>query len=145
MGFLLSILSCQAFLVVVLIYLGFHNLGSQLFLEDAPLALGPNFGPLVEFWIQLPLLKTQIHVVIALGMTRGINTKTSLTDSNLGCVLVDPQDEVKKSSIPANWSTILTVMDHTFLWIPNMASFPHWYQRLGCFRRCPWWMPSIGS
>jgi hypothetical protein len=62
-------------LVLVLILLGLHNLGSQIFLEDAPLALGPNFGPSVEFWVRLPLLKTQVHVVIALGTPRGIITK----------------------------------------------------------------------
>ncbi len=60
-------------------YLGFRDFGSQLFLEDAPLALGPNFGPSVEFWVRLPLLKTQVHVVIALDTTRGISTKTPLT------------------------------------------------------------------
>ena len=79
MGFLSAILSCQVFLVVVLIYLGFHSLGSQPLLEDAPLALRLNFGPSVEFWIRLLLLKTQVHVVIALGMTRGTNTKTPPT------------------------------------------------------------------
>jgi hypothetical protein len=76
-------LSCQAFLVVVLIYLGFHSLSSQLFLEDAPLALGSNFGPSVEFWVRLPLLKTQVHVVITLGMTNGFSTKTPLTYVNV--------------------------------------------------------------
>ena len=59
--------------------LGLHNLGSQIFLKDAPLALGPNFGPSVEFWVRLPLLKTQAHVAIALGTPRGTNTKTPLT------------------------------------------------------------------
>jgi hypothetical protein len=62
-------------------YLGFHDFGSQLFLEEAPLALGPNFGPSVEFWVRLPLLKTQVHVAIAFGTTRGIGTKTPLTFS----------------------------------------------------------------
>ena len=51
----------------------------SIFLEDVPLALGPNFGLLVEFWVQLPHLKTQVHVVIALGMPRGNITKTPLT------------------------------------------------------------------
>ncbi len=91
LGFLLAIFSCLAFLAVVPIYLSFHNLGSQLFLlEDAPLALGPNFGPSIEFWVQLPLLKTQAHVAIALGTTHGTSTKTPLIlsyVSHLFCVL----------------------------------------------------------
>ena len=78
---MLAILSYQALLVIVLIYLGFYNLSSQLFLEDASLALGPNFGPSVEFWVRLSLLETQAHVVIALSMTRGANTKIPLTES----------------------------------------------------------------
>ena len=79
LGFLLAISLWQAFLVFILILLGLHNLGSQIFLEDVPLALGPNFGPSFEFWVWLPLLKTQVHVVIALGTPRGTITKTPLT------------------------------------------------------------------
>ena len=63
-------------------YLGFRDFGSQSFLEDASLALGPNSGPSVEFWVQLPLLKIQVYVAIALGTTRGIDTKTPLTNFN---------------------------------------------------------------
>ena len=79
LSFLLAISPWQAFLVLVLILLGLHNFGSQIFLEDAPLALGPNFGPSVEFWVRLPPLKTQVHAVIALGTPRGTITKTPLT------------------------------------------------------------------
>ena len=63
-------------MIIVFVYLCFYNLGSKLFLEDAPLALRPSFGPSVGFWVRLPLLKIQAHVAIALDMTRGINTKT---------------------------------------------------------------------
>jgi hypothetical protein len=66
-------------LILVFILLGLHNLGSQLFLEDASLALGPNFGLSVEFWVRLPLLKTQVHVMIALDTPRGTITKTPPT------------------------------------------------------------------
>jgi hypothetical protein len=69
-------------MILVLTLLRLQNLGSQIFLEDAPLALGPNFGLSVEFWIRLPLLKTQAHVVIALGTPRGTITKTPPTQSN---------------------------------------------------------------
>ena len=82
LGFLLVILSLQAFLIIVFVYLCFYNLGSKLFLEDAPLALRPSFGPSVGFWVRLPLLKIQAHVAIALGTTCGINTKTPLTLPN---------------------------------------------------------------
>ena len=68
------------------ILLGLHNLGSQIFLKDAPLALGPDFGPLVEFWVQLPLLKTHAYIVIALSTTRGIITKNPFTTCKLGFV-----------------------------------------------------------
>ena len=54
-------------------------LAFNYFLEDAPLALGSNFGPLVEFWVRLPPFKIQVHVVIALGTPRGTITKTPLT------------------------------------------------------------------
>jgi hypothetical protein len=64
------------------ILLELHNLSSKIFLEDVLLALGPDFGPSVEFWVRLPLLKTQAHVVIALGTTRGIYTKTPVTKGN---------------------------------------------------------------
>ena len=74
-------------MVIVLVHLGFHNLGSQIFLEDAPLAFGPNFGPSIEFGFLL-LLKTQVHVVIALGTSRGIVTKTPLTAVMLQLILL---------------------------------------------------------
>ena len=76
---MLATLSYQAFSVIALICSGLDSFGFQLFLEDAPLVLGPTFGPSVEFWVQLPLLKTQVHVVIAFGMTHGTSTKTPLT------------------------------------------------------------------
>ena len=79
LSFLLTIAPWQAFLVLVPILLGLHNLGSQIFLEDVPLALEPNFGPSVEFWVRFPPLKTQVHIVIALGTPRGTITKTPLT------------------------------------------------------------------
>ena len=34
--------------------LGLGRFGPHFFKESAPLALGPTFGPWVEFWIQLP-------------------------------------------------------------------------------------------
>ncbi len=77
LGFLLAILSCQAFSVIALICLGLDSFGFQLFLEDTPLALGPNFGPSVEFWVRLPLHKAQMHVATALGATRGTSTKST--------------------------------------------------------------------
>jgi hypothetical protein len=79
LGLLLIILSRQAFLVTVLIYLGFNSFGFQLCTEAAPLALGPTFGPSVEFWVRLPLHKTQVHVTIALSATRGTSMKTPHT------------------------------------------------------------------
>ena len=82
LGFSLATLSYQAFSVIVLVYLGLNSFGFQLCLEDAPLALGPTFGPSVEFWVRLPLHKAQVHVVIAFGSTRDIRTKTPLTDVN---------------------------------------------------------------
>jgi hypothetical protein len=59
-------------------------------LEDAPLALGLNIGPSVEFWVRLPLLKTQVHVAIVLGTTRGTNTKTPLTLPSCSLRPMDP-------------------------------------------------------
>ena len=82
LGFLLAISPWQAFLVLVLTLLGLQNLSSQIFLEDAPLALGPNFGLSVEFWVRLLLLKTQVHIVIPLGTPRDTITKTPLTMLN---------------------------------------------------------------
>jgi hypothetical protein len=34
--------------------LGLGRFGSYFFKEGAPLAFRPTFGPLVEFWVQLP-------------------------------------------------------------------------------------------
>ena len=45
-----------------------------------PLALGLNSRPSIEFWVRLPPLKTQVHVVIALSTPRGTVTKTPLTE-----------------------------------------------------------------
>ena len=64
-------------MVLVLVLLRLYNFSSQIFLEDVLLALGLNLGPLVEFWVQLPLFKTQVHVVIALGTPRGTITKNT--------------------------------------------------------------------
>ena len=75
LGFLLVILSCQAFLVIVFIYLSFNSFGFQLCLEGTPLALWPTFGPSVEFWVWLPFHKAQVHVIISLSATCGISTK----------------------------------------------------------------------
>jgi hypothetical protein len=73
--------------------------------KNVPLALGPNFGPLVEFWVRLPLLKTQVHVVIALGTPRGIITKTPLTKvsnntKSIKTVLLLLQSYTRVSVIP---------------------------------------------
>ena len=89
LGFLLAILSCQAFSDIVLIYLGFNSFSFQLCLEDAPLALGPTFGPSVEFWIRLPLHKAQVHIEIALGATCDTSTKTPLTTVKAYCGIWD--------------------------------------------------------
>jgi hypothetical protein len=78
-GFLVGNITLTSLLDPCPILLGFHNLGSKIFLEDDPLALGPDFGLLVEFWSRISLLKTRVHVAIALGTTRGIITKTPPT------------------------------------------------------------------
>ena len=79
LNFLLVIIPPQAFLAFILIYLGFIILALKILFGSIPLALGLNSGPLVEFWVRLPLFKTQVHVVIALGTPCGIITKTPLT------------------------------------------------------------------
>ena len=38
-----------------ILFLGFSDFGFWIFLRSVPLALGPNFGPSVEFWVRLPL------------------------------------------------------------------------------------------
>ena len=78
-GFLVGNITLTSLLDPCPILFGLHNLGSQIFLEDTPLAFKPDFGPSVEFWVRLPLFKTQVHIMIALSTTRGIITKTPLT------------------------------------------------------------------
>ena len=82
MGFLVSNIVLSSLFGSCAPYLGFCDFGSQLFLEDAPLVLGPNFGPSVEFWVRLPFFKTQVYVAVALSTTRGIDTKTPFTVGN---------------------------------------------------------------
>ena len=82
-GFLVGNITLTSLLDPCPILFGLHNFGSQIFLEDAPLALGPDFEPSVEFGVRLPLLKTKVDIVIAFGKTRGIITKTPLTHFKL--------------------------------------------------------------
>ena len=52
----------------------------KILFGSIPLALGLNSRPSIEFWVRLPPLKTQVHVVIALSTPRGTVTKTPLTE-----------------------------------------------------------------
>ena len=79
-GLLIDNIALISFLVLVLILFGLlWSWLSKTSLESIPLALGPDFRPLVEFWVRLSFLKIQVHVVIAPGTPHGIITKTPLT------------------------------------------------------------------
>ena len=85
-GLLIDNIALISLLVLILIFFGLLWSWLLNIFGKCPTSHWVNFGPSVEFWVRLPRLKTQVHVVITLSTPRGKITKTPLTAWNVKCV-----------------------------------------------------------